>query len=157
MGTEEKENTNIQELKSMCQYLTAERLLVYISFIPGGKYLNRQCGQLKLAKPCPAPLGRLVSSGLSAPGLPTSREWAAPRQPLSLCSGFHLFPSWPSPLFTRIYSFVHLFTCCSCLTFPSEHEFRKGSDRVHFLAYSLLSGYKSIEVTSFFHKNWVSQ
>lgn len=33
VGMEKKENMNIQKLKSVCQYLTAEHLLVYIPFI----------------------------------------------------------------------------------------------------------------------------
>lgn len=98
-----------QELKFTCEYLTLECLLFYIW---GGKHLNRQCGQPKVATHWPA-LPWRPAPPEPLPGLPASWECDSRPHLLTELSALSL-PSWHSPLFTG--DFTHLFICFSCLT-----------------------------------------
>lgn len=156
-GEGEKENTNIPELKSMCKYLTAKRLLFYISLYIRWEVSEQTVWSVKTCKTSPALVWRLVPSRLSAPGLPTSQEWAAPRQLLSLCSVSHLFPSWPHHY---LQGFIHLFICLpAVLAWPSHQNMNS----IRAMTVSIFwptvcwTGNKSIEVTPFFYNNWVHQ
>lgn len=133
MGCGEKENTNLQELKSMHIHLTTEYLLFYVSFSyqVGNIWIDNAAQTCKTLSHTTEKAGSLWAFSPRLPYLPgAGSSTSAPLMELSVSSvSFLALTTNYNDLFIRL----------PALTLLLEHEFHKGSDHVQFLTYCLLT------------------
>lgn len=121
---------NMQELKYMCEYLMLESLVFSCFISPLYNRWKTPEWTIWSAKTCETLTCPTVQGwhllNFQALGLPTFWDCSPPTSSHSIELNALSVSFRASPLFI-----MTLFTCCSCLTLPSECKFRKSRDHDH--------------------------